>query len=137
MEENCIFCKIIKGQVPSNTAYEDEDFKVILDNGPANKGHLIMLPKRHCTNLFDLDEISAKGALQVAQKVARVLQKELNCDGINILQNNGEAAGQSVFHFHIHIIPRYNQDQVNITWKQVEYQADQAKELAEKIKRHF
>ena len=103
MQENCVFCKIIKGEIPSNCVYEDDDFKVILDNGPANIGHLIMLSKRHCVNLFDLDEKSASAGLKIAQKVGKALQKELGCEGINMLQNNGEAAGQSVFHYHIHL----------------------------------
>ncbi len=133
MDKNCIFCKINKGEIPSNTVYEDDDFKAILDNGPANKGHVIILTKRHCVNLFDLDETSAKRALIVAQKIAKALQEDLGCDGINMLQNNGEAAGQSVFHYHIHLIPRYDQDKVEISWEKVGYQEGEAEKLGERL----
>lgn len=109
---NCIFCKIANGEIPTNTIYEDSDFRVILDAAPANLGHCLVLPKTHAENIFDIDsEILGKG-FKVAQKIAKAVQKAANCDGVNILQNNGEAAGQTVFHFHIHIIPRLKTDDV-------------------------
>ena len=117
--ENCIFCKIANGEIPSATLYEDEDFRVILDLGPASKGHALILPKEHAANLYELpDELAAK-AMVVAKKVGSVLAKGLNCDGLNVVQNNGEAAGQTVFHFHIHLIPRFKGDekQVKLTWE--------------------
>src|SRR5688572_26568847 len=101
--DNCIFCKIIKGDIPSSVLYEDEDFKVILDISPAAKGHAIILPKKHITNIFELEDDIAGKVLIVAKKVATALQNELGCDGVNLLQNNGEAAGQSVFHIHFHL----------------------------------
>lgn len=115
--ENCIFCKIANGEIPSNTLYEDERFRVILDISPASKGHAILLPKNHAKNLFELSTEDAKYVLPVVQKVAAAMQRALKCDGVNILQNNGEAAGQTVFHYHMHIIPRYEGDQVQIGWK--------------------
>lgn len=116
MVENCIFCKIANGEIPSATLYEDEDFRVILDLGPASKGHALILPKQHAANLFELpDEIAAK-ALVLAKKIAYTLKEGLGADGINIVQNNGEAAGQTVFHFHMHLIPRYPNDTVNVKW---------------------
>ena len=103
-DDNCIFCKIANGEIPSATLYEDEDFRVILDLGPASKGHALILPKEHAANLYELpDELAAK-AMVVAKKMGSVLAKGLNCDGLNVVQNNGEAAGQTVFHFHIHLI---------------------------------
>jgi histidine triad (HIT) family protein len=115
--ENCIFCKIIAGEIPSTTVYEDEDFKAILDVNPAAEGHVIILPKKHAANIFELDDEDAAKILPVAKKIATALKKTYQCDGVNILQNNGEAAGQTVFHLHVHVIPRYAGDTVNIGWK--------------------
>ncbi|MFT4143258.1 MAG: HIT family protein [Mobilitalea sp.] len=133
MESNCIFCRIIAGEIPSATVYEDEEFKVILDISPAAKGHMVILPKKHAGNLFELEEEVASKALLIAKKVAGAVKEELNCDGINLLQNNGEAAGQTVFHFHIHIIPRYQGDTVKMKWITGSYSGDEAAELAVRI----
>ena len=116
-DENCIFCKIANGEIPAATLYEDDDFRVILDLGPASKGHALILPKEHAANLFELpDEIGAK-ALNVAKKVGGKLYRSLGAAGLNVVQNNGEAAGQTVFHFHIHLIPRDADDTVRVGWK--------------------
>lgn len=116
-QDNCIFCKIAAGEIPSATIYEDDDFRVILDIEPASKGHALILPKEHFANLYELsDEVAAK-ALVVAKKVMAKMTDIVGCDGYNVVQNNGEAAGQTVFHFHIHLIPRYKEDDVKIGWK--------------------
>ena len=115
--ENCIFCKIAAGEIPSATIYEDEDFRVILDIEPASKGHALILPKEHYANLYELPEELASKVLVVAKKVVTAMTEVLGCDGYNVLQNNGEVAGQTVFHFHMHLVPRYKDDQVNIKWK--------------------
>ncbi len=133
MQNNCIFCKIIAGEIPSATVYEDEDFKVIMDIAPAAKGHLIILSKKHCANLFELVDDIASKALLVARKVATAMKAELKCEGINLLQNNGEAAGQTVFHFHIHVIPRFSEDQVQMTWAHGKYQEGEAAAVAAAI----
>lgn len=135
--DNCIFCKIISGDIPSSVVYEDEDFKVILDVAPAAKGHAIILPKKHFADLFELNEDVAKKVLPVARKVAAAMKEELKCDGINLLQNNGQAAGQSVFHIHFHLIPRYNGDNVKIPWVPGKYEDGEAKELASRISKHI
>ena len=131
---SCIFCKIAAGEIPSATLYEDENFRVILDIAPAAKGHAILLPKKHAANLFEADEEMLAKALPVVKKVSAALCKTLNCDGINILQNNGEAAGQTVFHLHIHMIPRYKEDTVKIGWAQGSYSEGEAAKLAEEIR---
>ncbi len=114
--DNCIFCKIANGEIPSATLYEDDDFRVILDLGPASKGHALILPKEHAANLYELpDEVAAK-AMITAKKIGTKLAEGLHCAGLNVLQNNGEAAGQTVFHFHMHLIPRYEEDTVGLTW---------------------
>jgi histidine triad (HIT) family protein len=113
---NCIFCQIANGQIPSTTLYENEDFRVILDVGPASKGHALILPKEHFANLYELSDELASKVFVLAKEMATVLTEALHCDGFNVLQNNGEIAGQTVFHFHLHLIPRYNEDQVTIGW---------------------
>ena len=115
--ENCIFCKIAAGEIPSATLYEDEDFRVILDLGPATKGHALILPKQHAANLLELPDELASKAILVAKKMAGKMKEVLECDGLNLVQNNGEAAGQTVHHFHIHLIPRYEGDQAGVGWK--------------------
>jgi len=115
-DENCIFCKIISGAIPSKTVYEDENYKAIMDVAPASKGHVIILPKNHAANIFEISDEDVAGIMVVAKKVAAMLKEKLNCDGVNILQNNGEIAGQTVFHLHVHVIPRYENDTVNIKW---------------------
>lgn len=115
-DENCIFCKIANGGIPSATLYEDEDFRVILDLGPATKGHALILPKEHFANITVLpEEVTAK-AFILAKKMAARMMEVLHCDGVNVVQNNGVAAGQTVFHFHIHLIPRYEGDGAGVTW---------------------
>lgn len=109
---DCIFCKISNGEIPSYTVYEDNDFRVILDIAPAGKGHCLIIPKRHGADMFELsDEVLAK-AYVLAKKIGCAVKKAVNADGINIIQNNGAAAGQSVSHFHIHVVPRKNGDGV-------------------------
>ena len=114
---NCIFCKIANGEIPSATLYEDEDFCVILDLGPATKGHALILPKNHFANLFEIPEDIEAKAFVLAQKMATKMKKVFDCDGFNIVQNNGTTAGQTVFHFHIHLIPRYDKDGAGVSWK--------------------
>ena len=130
---NCIFCKIANGEIPSATLYEDEDFCVILDLGPATKGHALILPKNHFDDIYSMDDATAAHVFQVAVKVAKAMKETLGCEGLNIVQNNGEIAGQTVFHFHMHIIPRYKGDTVNIGWTPGKADADEINELKEKI----
>ena len=133
-DANCIFCKIANGEIPSRTVYEDEDFRAILDLGPATKGHTLILPKEHAANLYELPaELSAK-VLPVAQKVATLLKEKLGCDGLNLVQNNGEVAGQTVMHFHLHVIPRYENDGQKILWVPTQPDAAELDGTLEKIK---
>lgn len=134
-DENCIFCKIIAGEIPSTAVYEDEDFRAILDVNPAARGHVIILPKKHAANIFELDEAEAAKVFPIAKKIATALMKTYHCDGVNILQNNGEAAGQTVFHLHVHVVPRYYGDGVNIMWKPGETPDLQA--VADEIKKNL
>ena len=119
---DCIFCKIANGEIPAATLYEDEDFRVILDLGPASKGHSLILPKKHGK------------AMILAKKMAGKLSDALNCDGFNIVQNNGEIAGQTVFHFHMHLIPRYKGDGVGLTWTPGELSDEVRDEILKKVR---
>ena len=115
-DKDCIFSKIANGEIPSATLYEDEDFRVILDLGPASKGHGLILPKQHYANIYEIDETVAAKAFVLAKKMAGKMTKALNCDGFNVVQNNGTAAGQTVFHFHMHLIPRYEGEEDFLKW---------------------
>lgn len=134
-DENCIFCKIIAGEIPSTAVYEDEDFRAILDVNPAARGHVIILPKKHAADIYELPEEDAAKIFVVAKKIAAAIKKTYSCDGVNILQNNGEAAGQTVFHLHVHVIPRFtgDTDHINIGWKPEDTPADLA-DIADEIK---
>ena len=132
--ENCIFCKIANGEIPAATLYEDENFRVILDLGPASKGHALILPKSHAANIYELSDEMAAKAMILAKKMATAMTAALKCDGFNIVQNNGECAGQTVFHFHMHLIPRYEGDGVGLTWKPGELSDEVRDEILKKIK---
>lgn len=132
--DSCIFCKIAGGDIPANTLYEDGDFRVIFDASPATLGHALILPKDHVENVFDIPEELQAKAYVLAKKVAAVLAEVFGADGVNILQNNNEAAGQSVFHFHIHVIPRYRGDQAMVSWKPGEPDSEALTAALEKIR---
>lgn len=131
---NCIFCKIANGEIPSSTVYEDEDFRVILDLGPATKGHALILPKDHFKDVSELDGKIAAKVLPLAAKIGAAMKGSLGCVGFNLVQNNGEAAGQTVFHFHVHVIPRYENGPKIVAWTPGEEKAEVLAETAEKIK---
>lgn len=128
-DDNCIFCKIANGDIPSKTLYEDEEFRVILDLGPAAKGHALILPKEHFKNLYELPEEKAVKVMKLAKKMAAQMTEKLSCDGFNLIQNNGEVAGQTVFHFHMHLIPRYKDDGQKIGWKAGEPTPEELEEI--------
>lgn len=133
-DDNCIFCKIANGEIPANTVYEDEHFRVILDMGPATEGHALILPKDHYADLFEVpDEILAEAAV-LAKKIGSVQVENLHADGLNVVQNNGETAGQTVRHFHIHLIPRYQSDEQTIGWKPGKPSAEELKNTLSKLK---
>lgn len=115
-DDNCIFCKIANGDISSKTLYEDEQFRVILDLGPATKGHALILPKNHYANIYELPEDVAGDVMKLAKKMATTMTDKLGADGFNLVQNNGEIAGQTVFHYHLHLIPRYKEDGQKIGW---------------------
>jgi len=113
----CIFCEIANKKIASNIIYEDDSVFAFLDLSQAGKGHTLVIPKKHYTDLLEIDDADYLHVMEVAKKIASVLKKTFSCEGINILNNCGSAAGQSVFHFHVHVIPRYNNDKVTIIWE--------------------
>lgn len=132
-KEDCIFCKIANGEIPAKTLYEDESFRVILDLGPATKGHALILPKEHYANIYELPEETAAGVMKLAKKMAGIMTDKLKADGFNLVQNNGEAAGQTVMHFHLHLIPRYENDEQHILWQPGTATQEELEELRKQI----
>ncbi len=137
MDSNCVFCKITKKKIPSKILYEDDDFQVILDGAPATKGHAILITKKHFKNLFEMDYETAGRLFPVVLKVGKVMKKELKCSGFNLVQNNGKDAGQTVFHFHLHLIPRNENDGVDFRWESKEYDDEETTKLAQDIFQKF
>lgn len=128
-KDDCIFCKLANGEIPTATLYEDDYFRVILDLGPASKGHALIIPKEHYDNLYELDDETASKVLVLARKIITRMTEALGCDGYNIVQNNGEAAGQTVNHFHMHLIPRYKDDKVGLGWNTGELTDEDREEI--------
>ncbi len=135
-DTNCIFCKIAAGEIPSKTIYEDGTFRVILDISPATRGHALIIPKAHYANIYELPEDMAADAMVLAKKLALHMSEILKCDGFNIIQNNGETAGQTVFHFHMHLIPRYGDDgnQDKICWNHLELSEEELEGICQKLR---
>jgi histidine triad (HIT) family protein len=135
---DCIFCKIVKGEIPSKKIFEDEKVFVFLDIKPMAKGHCLIIPKQHFENIFDAPEEILKEVIFATKKVVSLLQKSLGVDGVNIFNNNGKTAEQSIFHLHFHILPRYENDGLSIlNWmleKTKEVDQEELKKLAEQIK---
>lgn len=133
VRDDCIFCKIANGVIPAAALYEDDDFKVILDAGPASKGHALILPKQHYQDLCELDEAVGTRVLGLAAKLGKAMKSGLGCAGFNLVQNNGEAAGQTVKHFHMHIIPRYEGGPEMVAWKTGSVDPEEAEQIVEEV----
>lgn len=132
-DPNCIFCKILNGEIPSTKLYEDEEFVIILDVGPASLGHALILPKEHYENIFEMPEELLKKSVSLAKVWGEKLVKALHADGLNLVQNNGLAAGQTVYHYHLHLIPRYDQDMVGELWTPGTLSEEQRQEILDKL----
>ena len=128
---DCIFCKILNGDIPSRKVFENERFIAILDAFPANEGHTLVIPKKHFENIFEIDEETISEAYKIAKNIAEKIKANMGIENINILQNNGAVAGQSVNHFHIHVIPRIENDTVTIKSKVMEISTERLDEIKE------
>ncbi len=130
---DCIFCKIIEGEIPSMRVYEDEDCVAMMDINPASPGHTLILPKKHLADLSEMDEELAGRLMMVAKKIGLRQKQALGADGFNVVQNNGRAAGQTVFHYHIHVIPRYAGGPQMVVWEPTSPTREQLSELCERL----
>ncbi len=140
MMSNCIFCKIINGEIPSAKVFENEHVFAFLDLSQVTKGHTLIIPKVHKENLFELTPEIAKNMFEVVPSIAKALKETFNPLGLNLLNNNGEQAGQSVFHFHMHLIPRYGKgDGFGAVWKdnQSEYSSEDLQKIASDINKNL
>ena len=133
-DDNCIFCKILAGDIPSYKVFEDDEFMVILDAGPATRGHALIIPKEHYRDLYAMPEELAAKAFVLGKKLIVPLKKILGAAGYNLVQNNGEAAGQTVPHFHLHLIPRYPDDNSGMGWNMGTLEAEEAQAILKEIK---
>ncbi|HXK39891.1 MAG TPA: HIT family protein [Candidatus Paceibacterota bacterium] len=132
--DDCVFCKIIAGEIPSYKLYEDEHTLAFLDVHPVNPGHTLVIPKEHHRNIFDIPEEALARVTVVAQKVSLAIQESIGAEGVTLRMNNEPAGGQDVFHAHLHVIPRHKRDDLS-GWPQHEYADDAAmKEIGEKLR---
>ncbi|MBS5794194.1 MAG: HIT family protein [Clostridiales bacterium] len=134
---SCIFCKILNGDIPSNKVFENDNFIAILDAFPANEGHTLVIPKKHFENIFEIDEEVLKEGYAIAKRIASSIKKSLNIENINILQNNGVLAGQTVNHFHIHVIPRLENDTVVMKSTPISIDNEKIKQIMLDIKNNI
>ena len=136
-DPNCIFCKIAAGTIPSTKVYEDKETLAFMDINPANDGHCLVIPKAHFPTVFGLPPEVFAAAGRTVIKVASAVQEALVPDGINLLQANGPGAGQSVLHFHIHVLPRRHDDGLSINWTPKPGDRGRIAEIAERIRKHL
>lgn len=137
---DCIFCKIIDGTIPSTKVYEDENVYAFMDVSPLTKGHTLLIPKQHVQDLFEMPEEVASKLYSVAPKIANAIKDAFHPQGMNTINNNGAFAGQSVFHYHLHFIPRYDEtDGLKVKWetKQNEFTSDVLQTIASQIKENL
>jgi len=133
--EDCIFCKISKGEIPSATVYEDNNVISFLDIMPANKGHCLVVPKKHYETLLDIPDNDLENLIKSTKKVARAMSLSMGNGSYNIMMNNGKESGQAVAHAHIHIIPRFKGDRLRLNWSHKKYTDEEMKSVQEKIKK--
>jgi histidine triad (HIT) family protein len=132
--EDCIFCKIVNKDIPSEIIHETDHFLAFLNINPNNYGHTLIIPKKHADNIYELDEKSSSTLGYEISFISKIIKSAMNADGINVIMNNDKAAGQAVFHQHTHIIPRYLNDGFE-HWEPKKYEYEgQIKEIAEKIR---
>lgn len=131
---SCIFCSIVDGRLPSYTIYEDRYFRIVMDRYPSAKGHVLILPKRHVADIYGLNADEAAALIPLAQKAAAKMRDVLGMDGLNILQNNGKAAGQVVDHFHLHLLPRYENDGIRFGGKATDPPPEELEQIAGLLK---
>lgn len=130
--EDCIFCKIVKGEIPAAKVYESVNFLAFLDISPCNKGHTLIIPKQHYVSLTEMEDGKEFGELQL--KLAKAVMKATEAEGFNLLLNDGKAAGQEVMHAHLHIQPRFSSDEFEYKWTHTKYEEGELELFQNKIK---
>ena len=134
---DCIFCAIAEDVIPATKVYEEDQILAFMDINPANPGHLLVIPKRHYRNIFDINAEMAGKIMQVGTQLANAIKKALNPDGLNLLQSSEPAAFQTVFHFHLHLIPRWEDDSLVLPWQPKQGDINKILEVADKIRQHI
>jgi histidine triad (HIT) family protein len=134
---DCVFCKIIAKQIPASVVHEDEHTLAFMDLGQVNPGHVLVAAKAHAENVYALDEVQAGAVFRSVARVARAIRVAFNPQGLSVYQANGKAAGQTVFHFHIHLVPRYENDGMNLTWPVKNPPREKLAEYAAQVRAHF
>ncbi|VVC00682.1 HIT domain protein [uncultured archaeon] len=137
INDKCIFCKIISGEVPSKILYSDEISVAFLDAFPASKGHCLIVPRKHYPTLLDIPETELKALIAIVQKIGSAAMKAAKADGFNVLQNNFPAAGQAIPHLHFHIVPRFKDDGKKLHLGSLKGEEEELKKLESEIKRHL
>ena len=133
--EDCIFCKIVKGEIPSAKVYEDDKIIGFLDIAPSNKGHCLIVPKQHYETLLEIPDDDLSIIIKTTKKVAKALSLSVGNGAFNLVMNNGKVAGQLVPHAHIHLIPRFKGDRLRLSWSHKKYEGNEMKEYQDKIKK--
>ena len=131
---DCVFCKIVAGQIPSTKVYEDEHTLAFMDLGQVNPGHVLVAVKKHASYLFELDETQAAAVARACVKVSKAIQSAFKPEGLSVYQANGKAAGQTVFHYHVHLLPRHAGDGMELTWPVKNPPREQLEGYAAKIR---
>jgi len=133
-DADCLFCKIIAGEIPCFKLFENDDTLAFMDINPANEGHALVIPKEHARDVYAVSDTAITATVKTAKKIAAAIDKTLNPDGLNLLQCNGPAAAQSVFHFHMHVLPRRKGDELKLNWGLEPGDMDTIDTLAERIR---
>ena len=136
-DADCLFCKIIAGEIPCFKLFENSETLAFMDINPANEGHALVIPKEHASDVYTVSDTAIAATVRTAKKVAAAIDKTLNPDGLNLLQCNGPAAAQSVFHFHMHLLPRREGDELKLNWEIKPGDMDAIGALAERIRGHL
>jgi histidine triad (HIT) family protein len=132
--EDCIFCKVLAGDLPSEKIYEDDHTVAVMDINPWTRGHAVVIPRKHATNLFEIEDDELEHVAVAAKRVATMMRDTLGCDGLNLLQSNGRAAWQTIFHLHVHVIPRYDDDPLELPTHPQPAEPEQLAEVAKVIR---
>ena len=133
-DPDCLFCKIVAGEVPATIVDEDEHTVSFMDINPATTGHALIVPRKHTADLFEIDPAELEAVAVAAQRLAKLARERLGADGVNLLNSNGRAAWQTVFHFHIHLIPRYADDPLRLPWQPAPGDLDEIAGVAELLR---